>query len=161
MLSLQRVLQTREVHGKLENWQHKLCYSKQRYAEYRELYITTITITTTTTTTTKNNYRPISILLIPGTVTEKCVSLTYLWENLHNILNIWECSFRKYHSTVRTIAELTLLVTGNIFNNINYKYVTGATFINFIKIFDTVNYVILKQKLKRMDITGKALEWVP
>ena len=101
------------------------------------------------------NYRPISILPIPGKVIEKIYHRhinEYL--ELHSILNTRQGGFRKYHSTVKTIAELT----DNIFNNINEKYITGATFIDFNKASDTVDHAILKQKLKLMGITGKTLE---
>ena len=53
----------------------------------------------------------------------------------NNILNENQGGFRKNHSTISTVA----IFTNNLFNAINSKHISIATYIDFSKAFDTVN----------------------
>ena len=90
-----------------------------------------------------NNYRPISQLPLPGKLLEKLVhkkKSTFLEE--HKILNPNQGGLRKNQSTTNTTA--TFLDT--IFNTINDKNISIATYIDFSKAFDTVPHDILLKK---------------
>ena len=103
------------------------------------------------------NYRPISILPLPGKLMEKIMH-RHIMDHLneHKILNSKQGGFRKKHSTIKTIANLITDIT----NSINNKNLMGAAFIDFSKAFDTVDHRILKSKLTRMGITGVTEKWL-
>ena len=92
-----------------------------------------------------NNYRPISLLPLPGKIAEKIVHsrLTDYLEN-NNILNKKQGGFRKNNSTINSVSEFS----HEIFEAINSKNISLATFSDFSKAFDTVNHKILIAKLK-------------
>ena len=112
-----------------------------------------------------NNYRPISLLPLPGKLLEKIVGwlvekivhnrLSNFLE-LHDILNIKQGGFRTGHSTINTIAEFT----DDIFNNLNNSQCTMTTFIDLKKAFDTVNHSLLLKKLDKLGIRGKPHNWL-
>ena len=103
-----------------------------------------------------SNYRPVSLLPILGKILEKFVHehVTQFFEN-HNLLSDRQGGFRKNHSTLSSITDLT----NDIFNAINSKEVTVATFFDLKKAFDTVNHSILQKKLEKMGIRGILLQW--
>ena len=68
----------------------------------------------------------------------------------NNILNENQGGFRKNHSTIPTVA----LYTNKLFKAINHKNISIATYIDFSKAFDTVDYQILLRKLNRVGIEG-------
>ena len=104
-----------------------------------------------------NNYRPISLLPLPGKLLEKIVhSRLSNFLELHDILNIKQGGFRTGHSTINTIAEFT----DDIFNNLNNSQCTMATFIDLKKAFDTVNHSLLLKKLDKLGIRGKTHDWL-
>ena len=72
-----------------------------------------------------SNYRPVSLLPIPGKILEKIIHkhMTNFFEN-HNLLCDRQGGFRKNHSTLSSITDLT----NDIFNAINSKSLTLATF---------------------------------
>ena len=102
------------------------------------------------------NYRPISLLPLPGKLLEKLVH-AQLSDHLENIkfLTDNQHGFRKQHSTIHSIAQLT--------NYINTKMDKGqptlAAFIDFRKAFDCVQHPILLDKLSTIGIDEKAVKW--
>ena len=102
------------------------------------------------------NYRPISLLPLPGKLLEKLIH-TQVSAHLENIkfLSDNQHGFRKHHSTVHSIAQLT--------NYINAKMDKGlptlAAFIDFRKAFDCVQHQILLGKLSTIGIDKRAIRW--
>ena len=104
-----------------------------------------------------SNYRPVSLLPVPGKILEKIVHshLVAFFEN-NNLLCERQGGFRKDHSTLGSIADFTT----DIFNAINSKDLTVATFFDLKKAFDTVDHSILIKKLSKMGIQGNTLRWL-
>ena len=102
------------------------------------------------------NYRPVSLLPLPGKLLERIVHkrITEFWET-NNFLTSDQGGFRKGHSTVATIADLT----DELFMQINKGNTTLATFFDLRKAFDTVNMGILKKKLEKSGIRNTVLRW--
>ena len=104
-----------------------------------------------------NNYRPISLLPLPGKLIEKIVHkriTSYLDAN--DILNNNQNGFRAKHSTQDTVAKFT----DDIAININNNNCTLATFIDFRKAFDTVNHKILLDKINSLGINNSTHNWL-
>ena len=103
-----------------------------------------------------NNYRPVSLLPLPGKILEKIVhkKVTAFLE-VNNFLCAHQGGFRRGFSTVSTIADLT----DDMFNAVNDGYITLAAFIDFRKAFDTVDLNILKSKLYEAGIRGSIFDW--
>ena len=103
-----------------------------------------------------NNYRPVSLLPLPGKLLEKIVHkrISTFWEE-NNILSTNQGGFRKGHSTAATVADLT----DDLFQQINLGNTTLAAFIDLRKAFDTVNLEILCLKLQRAGIRDGVLNW--
>ena len=103
-----------------------------------------------------NNYRPVSLLPLPGKLLEKIVHkrISEVMEN-----NDFPCQsqggFRKGFSTVSTIARLT----DDLFVAINEGKVTLAAFIDLKKALDTVDYCILRNKLFKAGLSNGMLDW--
>ena len=104
-----------------------------------------------------SNYRPVSLLPVPGKLLEKLVHdhMMEFFEN-NNILSEYQYGFRKKHSTVDSIATLV----DSLLNSINNGDVALAAFIDFKKAFDTVNHNILLEKLLYLGIRGNILLWI-
>ena len=102
------------------------------------------------------NYRPISLLPLPGKILEKIVhSKISEFLEAYAFLTEHQGGFRKGFSTVSTIADLT----DDIFTEINEGRTTLAAFVDLKKAFDTVNTEILLKKLTAAGITGRMLDW--
>ena len=102
------------------------------------------------------NYRPISLLPLPGKLLEKLVhaqlsahleNIKYLTDNQHG--------FRKQHSTVHSIAQLTNFIN----TSMDKGQPTLAAFIDFRKVFDCVQHSILLGKLSSIGIDNRAVKW--
>ena len=103
-----------------------------------------------------NNYRPISLLPLPGKLLEKLVhSHVSDYVEANNILDARQGGFRAGHSTIDTVA----CFTDDIYESVNVNHHTLAAFIDLRKAFDTVNHEILLKKLKMYGIVGNLLEW--
>ena len=103
-----------------------------------------------------NNYRPVSLLPLPGKILEKIVHkevVAFLETN--NFLCAHQGGFRKGFSTVSTIADLT----DDMFNAVNDGDVSLAAFIDLHKAFDTVDLSILKSKLYEAGVRGLIFDW--
>ena len=104
-----------------------------------------------------NNYRPVSLLPLPGKLLEKIVhSRIMAFLDSHGILNDNQDGFRPGHATISTVAKLT----DEIFMKWNESCCTLATFVDFRKAFDTVNHGILLQKLYKYGISGNTHKWI-
>jgi len=103
-----------------------------------------------------NNYRPISILPILSKVLERFVhnSFTEFLEE-YKFLTIAQSGFRRLHSTVTSL----LNVTDRWLKNIDNGLVTGVVFIDLRKAFDTVDVDILLAKLPSFGIMDVEHRW--
>ena len=100
------------------------------------------------------NYRPISQLPLPGKILEQIIhNRVDTFCTTNNILNENQGGFRKQHSTISTIATFT----DELYNAINNKTFSLVAYIDLSKAFDTINHIILLQKLNKLGIRGKSL----
>ena len=107
--------------------------------------------------TNVSNYRPISILPLPGKIMEKIIhNRLTTFMDIHNILTPYQDGFRKGRSTIDTIAGFT----DDIATNMNQGNCTIAAFIDFKKAFDTVSHEILIQKISRLGIRDNTLNLI-
>ena len=104
-----------------------------------------------------SNYRPISLLPLPGKLLEKIVhkKLSYYLE-LNNLLCNEQCGFRKERSTVHSIVNLT----DSLLKAMNNSQTCMAVFIDLKKAFDTINHKILLRKFEYIGIKGDLLLWI-
>ena len=102
------------------------------------------------------NYRPISLLPIPGKLLEKLIhkqltnhldDTSYLTQNQHG--------FRKKHSTIHAVGQ----ITNYIHKNMDRKLPVMAAFIDFRKAFDCVQHSVLLNKLAFLGLDTKTLGW--
>ena len=102
------------------------------------------------------NYRPVSLLPLPGKMIEKIVhsALSRHFED-NSLLTEAQNGFRKNRSTVTSIANFS----DDVLRAMNDAKITLATFIDLRKAFDTVNHSVLLKKLRHLGVTGKMLEW--
>ena len=99
-----------------------------------------------------NNLRPISLLPLTSKIIEKLIHdrmMHHLEMNMY--LDVKQGFFRKNNSTVNTVSYFT----NDIFNGLNEREYTIATYIDMAKAFDTVNHEILLKKLKKPWFYGK------
>ena len=102
-----------------------------------------------------SNYRPISLLPVTGKIFEKLLHyqiVNFLEDN--KFLSNMQNGFRKERSTLGSIVNFT----SDIFEAINDRKYTIATFIDLKKAFDTVNHKILLEKLFIAGIKGNVLK---
>ena len=84
------------------------------------------------------NYRPVSLLPQPSNIIERIVhNKLVAFFDKNKILDPNQGGFRKGHSTINTISNLT----NDIFNG-NTGKLTMSCFIEMAKAFDTVNHSI-------------------
>ena len=98
-----------------------------------------------------SNYRPISLLPLPGKIVEAIIHSKII-EHLDNLdfLSDKQDGFRPGRSTIDTIAGFT----DDIALETNKGHCTIATFVDLKKAFDTINHNILLQKLGKAGING-------
>ena len=103
------------------------------------------------------NYRPISLLPLPGKILEKLVH-----KQLSNYLEMDELlvdeqhGFRKGHSTTHAVAQLSNYVS----KKLDSRMATLVAYIDFRKAFDCVQHPLLINKLARLGAGGMVLDWV-
>ena len=73
----------------------------------------------------------------------------------HKLLNPYQCSFRKDHST----EFATLSFADTIRRNVDLGLMTGAVFLDLRKAFDTIDHSTLLGKLFTIRVTGKEQTW--
>ena len=107
--------------------------------------------------TNVSNFRPISLLPLPGKLLETIVHnkiMSFFGE--HEVLDSKQGGFRPGFSTTNTIANFTEI----IYKAMNNGKLCTATFIDFKKAFDTVDHQILLLKLEKLGIRGMPLQWL-
>ena len=108
-------------------------------------------------TSLPNNFRPISLLPIPGKIIERIMYNRLIKHlDLNHILVDNQGGFRKNNSTINSVSKFI----HEIYTSINDKEITLSTFIDFSKAFDTVNHEILLQKLHLMGIKNVNFDWL-
>ena len=103
------------------------------------------------------NYRPISLLPLPGKILEKLIHTQlsfYLEEN--EILSNNQFGFRKQRNTSHSISQLL----NQVYTNINKATVTTAIYIDFSKAFNCVQHQTLLNKLKQLNLDRNLIKWV-
>ena len=104
-----------------------------------------------------DNYRPISLLPLPGKILEKLIHTQlsfYLEED--NILSNNQFGFRKQRSTSHAISQLL----NQIYTNFNKSVVTTAIYIDFSKPFNCVQHQTLLNKLRQLRLDPKLINWI-
>ena len=103
------------------------------------------------------NFRPISLLPLPGKILEKLVHKQLVSHLESDKLLIEEQhGFRRGHSTVHSIAQFT----SHVSNSLDMRLPTFATFIDFRKAFDCVQHSKLIEKMAEMHLDNNVIEWV-
>ena len=103
------------------------------------------------------NWRPISILPLPGKILEKICSKFLLVELEENdVLSPFQFGFRKELSTSHVIFHYVK----HIVDHININKVTASAYLDFARAFDSVNYQILESKLADMGLSYILRKWI-
>ena len=103
------------------------------------------------------NFRPISLLPLPGKILEKLVHKQIANHLESEALLIEEQhGFRRGHSTIHSVAQFTTFVN----KKLDIRSPTIATFIDFRKAFDCVQHPILLDNLVAMGLDNSVVEWV-
>jgi len=106
--------------------------------------------------TSVNNYRPISLLSIFDKILEKLMyKRIYNFLVKNNVLYHYQFGFRKGHSTILALIELTDPIYSHIDSG---DYILGLYF-DLQKAFDTVNHKILLNKLFNYGVRGIVYNW--
>ena len=105
----------------------------------------------------KENYRPISLLPLPGKILEKLVhtQLTLFLED-NDLLTESQFGFRKQRSTTHAISQLL----NQVYTNINRSVITAAVYVDFSKAFNCVQHPILMDKLGKLNLHHTVLAWI-
>ena len=102
------------------------------------------------------NWRPISLLALPGKLLEKLVHKQLFAHLKYNkLLSDKQHGFTSGRSTSTAIQDFMLFVC----NNINKTHLCSGTFIDLSKAFDSLNHKLLLHKLKDYGILGKLAPW--
>ena len=104
-----------------------------------------------------NNYRPISLLPLPGKILEKLVH-TQLTNHLeeNGFISDSQFGFRRQRSTTHAITHFL----NQVYSNINKSAITAAIFIDFRKAFDCVQHSTLLGKLKELYLDQQTQTWL-
>ena len=103
------------------------------------------------------NYRPISLLPLPGKILEKLIHnqlSNYFEEN--NLLSDNQFGFRRQRSTTHAISQ----VLNQIYTNINRSALTVACYIDFSKAFNSVQHNTLLYKLAHLNLSSNVVCWI-
>ena len=104
-----------------------------------------------------SNLRPVSLLPLPGKLIEKIVhTRLYTFFEENSVLDEKQGGFRRGHCTTATTAKRT----EDLYQSINNKELTVATFMDLRKAFDTVDHTILLSKLDKLGVKGLPHNWL-
>ena len=107
--------------------------------------------------TDKQNYRPISLLCVPGKLLEtQVVSTITNHVEHHDLRNKHQWAYKKGHSTQLLLAKMTQ----DWRSALDRKLVVGVFFIDFRKAFDSLFHNILLYKLQSLGIAGDLWRWI-
>ena len=103
------------------------------------------------------NYRPISLLPLPGKLLERVIH-AQLESNLEDMgfFTAYQHGFRKKRSTTHAVLQLVNQVNQKMDRNTP----TTAIFIDFRKAFDCVDHRVLLGKLENTNLGPKNIQWI-
>ena len=103
------------------------------------------------------NYRPISILSVISKVFERsAVDQLVKHFETHNLLSGCQHAYRKRHSTVTCLAE----ITNNIYESLDKGQIVGLASTDLSKAFDAICHSHLLQKLCNMGLHKNTIYWI-
>ena len=103
-----------------------------------------------------NNYRPITVLPTISKILERAVhKQLYEFLSMNELLTPYQFGFRPKLSTVTALAHFT----DNILQSLDKGGFTGAVFLDLSKAFDTVDHVLLLEKLKTIGASSQVVKW--
>ena len=103
-----------------------------------------------------NNYRPITVLPTISKILERAVhQQMYEFLSANELLTPNQFGFRPKLSTATALAHFT----DNILQSLDRGGFTGAVFLDPSKAFDTVDHVLLIEKLKAIGASSKVMKW--
>lgn len=107
--------------------------------------------------TDKTNYRPISLLCLPGKILESSVasSMTSHIEE-HGLNSKHQWAYRKGSS----IIILLITMTERWRRALDNRKVVGVVFVDLRKAFDSISHPLLLVKLQELGIAGKLWLWI-
>ena len=103
-----------------------------------------------------NNYRPITVLPTISKILERAVhQQQYEFLSANELLTPNQFAFRPQLSTVTALAHLT----DNILQSLDKGGFTRGVFFDLLKAFDTVDHVLLVEKLKTIGASSQVVKW--
>ena len=107
--------------------------------------------------TDKSNYRPISLLCVPGKLMESCVVSTITSHIAdHGLSNKHQWAYKQGHSTELLLAKMSEDWRRALDNN----HTVGIVFVDFRKAFDSISHPLLLKKLQGLGIAGDLWSWI-
>ena len=103
------------------------------------------------------NYRPISILSVISKVFERsAVNQLVDYLETNNILSSFQHAYRKGHSTVTCLSE----ITNYIYESLDKGLIVGMASMDLSKAFDAISHTHLLQKLSNMGLHQNSVFWI-